>query len=194
MRKAEDARNLEQRMRSSLEHGRMAEDIKSVRLDKVISRASTKHMIARPLLVLALHLNRSLSYGQFAMKNSIRVIFPEILDLTPFTITGNLSTVFSIPISAPLPTLPRSTTPTQPSTLHVGLSTAYLLSSTITANIPSVFTSASEATRVLFRMARPTTLHHDLSSSRLQVGKVSRYGCIRNEDDAMNLMYRLRRG
>ena len=51
-------------------------------------------------------------YGQYAAKNSVRIIFQEILDLTPFTTSGNLSTVPSIPISTPPPSIPRSTTPT----------------------------------------------------------------------------------
>ena len=51
-------------------------------------------------------------YGQYAAKNNVRIIFPEILDLTPFTTSGNLSTVPSIPISTPPPSIPRSTTPT----------------------------------------------------------------------------------
>lgn len=65
----------------------------------------------KPPPVLALHLNRSMHYGQYAAKNNIRIAFSEILDLTSFTTSGNLSTVPSIPISTPPPNIPRSTTP-----------------------------------------------------------------------------------
>ena len=47
-RKAKDARKLEMKLRASLEHGRLEEDVKGVKLDKVFSKASTKQaMIAR---------------------------------------------------------------------------------------------------------------------------------------------------
>lgn len=62
--------------------------------------------------MLALHINRSIHYGQYATKNNVRVFFPEVLDLTPFTTSGNLSTVPTSAISTPPPSLPRSTTPT----------------------------------------------------------------------------------
>ena len=64
--------------------------------------------------MLALHLNRSVHFGHYAAKNNCRVHFPEVLDLTPFTTSGKLSTSPSSPISAPPPPLPltRSTTPT----------------------------------------------------------------------------------
>lgn len=66
----------------------------------------------QPPPVLALHLNRSIHSGQYAAKNNVHIFFPEILDLTSFTTSGNLSTVPSIPISTPPPSIPRSTTPT----------------------------------------------------------------------------------
>ena len=50
-RRAKDARKLEARLRASLDHGRLEEDVKGVKLDKVLSRASTKQaMIARVYL------------------------------------------------------------------------------------------------------------------------------------------------
>ena len=49
--------------------------------------------------VLVLHLNRSAYYGS-AAKNPCCVQFPEILDVTPFTTTGQLSTIPSSPISS----------------------------------------------------------------------------------------------
>jgi ubiquitin carboxyl-terminal hydrolase 1 len=57
-------------------------------------------------------------YGQYAAKNNVRVVFPEVLDLTPFTTSGSLSTDPSNPISPPPPpppssaVFPRATTPT----------------------------------------------------------------------------------
>lgn len=83
--------------------------------------------------MLALHLNRSVHYGHYASKNNCRVIFPEILDLTPFTTSGQLSTVPSKPISTPPPSLPphlaRSTTPT-PAT-YTSPRTLYRLSAVV---------------------------------------------------------------
>ncbi|TDL29950.1 cysteine proteinase [Rickenella mellea] len=112
--RAREARRLEARVKAALEEGRIEEDLKGVKMEKVISKASTKQaMIARPPKVLVLHLNRSVHYGNYAGKNSCRILFPEILDLTPYTTSGQLSTVPSVPISTPSPALPRSTTPTQ---------------------------------------------------------------------------------
>jgi ubiquitin carboxyl-terminal hydrolase 1 len=63
--------------------------------------------------ILALHLNRSAYYGHYASKNSCSVIFPEVLDLTPFTTSGALSIAPQAPISKPASALPpRSSTPT----------------------------------------------------------------------------------
>ncbi|PCH40792.1 cysteine proteinase [Wolfiporia cocos MD-104 SS10] len=112
-RRAREARKLATRVKTALDEGRIEEDIKGVKMEKVFSRASTKQaMIARPPRVLVLHLNRSVHYGHYASKNTCRVTFPEILDLTPYTTSGQLSTVPYRPISAPPPPLLRSTTPT----------------------------------------------------------------------------------
>jgi ubiquitin carboxyl-terminal hydrolase 1 len=112
-RRVKEAKKLETKIKLALEEGRIEDDIKGVKMDKVFSKASTKQaMIARPPPVLALHLNRSIHSGHYAAKNNIRIIFPEILDLTSFTTSGNLSTIPSIPISTPPPSIPRSTTPT----------------------------------------------------------------------------------
>ncbi|TFY52843.1 hypothetical protein EVJ58_g9784 [Rhodofomes roseus] len=91
--RAREARKLVARVKAALDDGRIEEDIKGVKMEKVFSRASTKQaMIARPPRVLALHLNRSVHYGHYASKNTCRVIFPEVLDLTPYTTSGQLST------------------------------------------------------------------------------------------------------
>jgi ubiquitin carboxyl-terminal hydrolase 1 len=66
----------------------------------------------QPPAVLALHMNRSVHSGQYAFKNNVRILFHELLDLTTFTTSGKLSTVPSVPISSPPPSVPRSTTPT----------------------------------------------------------------------------------
>ena len=50
--------------------------------------------------MLALHLNRSVHFGTYASKNTARVCFPDVLDLTPFTTSGMLSTSPSFPISS----------------------------------------------------------------------------------------------
>ncbi|TFY55735.1 hypothetical protein EVG20_g9207 [Dentipellis fragilis] len=117
-RRAREARKLASRVKAALDEGRLEEDIKDVKLERVFSKVSTKQaMIARPPPVLVLHLNRSMHIGGYASKNSLRVAFPEFLDLTPFTTSGKLSTVPSVPISSPPPPIPRSTTPT-PATLE----------------------------------------------------------------------------
>ena len=51
--------------------------------------------------VLTLHLNRSLHFGYYASKNTCQVEFPEILDLSPFATSGQLSTKPDLPISSP---------------------------------------------------------------------------------------------
>ncbi|KZT06536.1 cysteine proteinase [Laetiporus sulphureus 93-53] len=108
-----DAQKLLARMKAALDDGRIEEDIKGVKMEKVFSRGSTKQaMIARPPRVLVLHLNRSMHYGHYATKNTCRVAFPEILDLTPYTTSGQLNLKPSDPISRPVPPIPRSTTPT----------------------------------------------------------------------------------
>ncbi|KAI8982742.1 hypothetical protein BD414DRAFT_490985 [Trametes punicea] len=130
--RARDARKLLARVKAALDEGRIEEDIKGVKMEKVVSRASTKQsMIARPPPVLALHLNRSMHFGHYAAKNNCRVVFPEILDLTPYTTSGQLSTQPTAPISSPPPPIPiqRSITPT-PSTYAVPR-TLYRLSAVV---------------------------------------------------------------
>ncbi|PPQ76297.1 hypothetical protein CVT24_009145 [Panaeolus cyanescens] len=101
-----EVKRMEERVRNALEQGRIEDDaiFEGIRLDKVVSSASTKQaMIARPPQVLALHLNRSVHYGGYAAKNTIRVYFPEVLDLTPYTTSGSLSVVPTNAISTPSP-------------------------------------------------------------------------------------------
>lgn len=120
---------MEDKVRVAIKEERIEDDLKDVRMEKVFSPMSTKQaMIARvsiappslltqltlfkPPPVLALHINRSVHYGHYASKNNVRLLFPEVLDLTPYTTSGNLSTVPTSAISTPPPALPRSTTPT----------------------------------------------------------------------------------
>uniref|UniRef100_A0A8H8CKW5 ubiquitinyl hydrolase 1 n=1 Tax=Psilocybe cubensis TaxID=181762 RepID=A0A8H8CKW5_PSICU len=113
-----EVKRMEQRLRKIMEDGRIEDDslLEGIRLEKVVSPASTKQaMIARPPPVLALHLNRSVHYGHYAAKNTIKVIFPEVLDITPYTTSGSLSTVPTSTISTPPPPLtPRYYQPTIP--------------------------------------------------------------------------------
>jgi ubiquitin carboxyl-terminal hydrolase 1 len=153
-----EVKRLALRLKTALEEGRVEEDIKGIKIEKVFSRASTKQaMIARvggfyyalpvvllivrhmqPPPVLALHLNRSVHFGTYASKNTARVQFPEILDLTQFTTSGMLSTSPSIPISSPMPMPPPA---------------AAASDNSIPAPINKIHTSASPAPRVLYRLA-----------------------------------------
>ncbi|CAG7848422.1 SubName: Full=Related to UBP1-ubiquitin-specific protease {ECO:0000313/EMBL:CCA71698.1} [Serendipita indica DSM 11827] len=129
--RTKDVKKLAAKVKEALETGRIEEDIKGVTLEKVISKSSTKQaMIARAPPVLALHLNRSAFYGHYAAKNNCSVSYPEILDLTPFTTSGALSTSPQSPISKPTPGIPpRSSTPT-PST-YSNPRTLYRLASVV---------------------------------------------------------------
>ncbi|KAF5322338.1 hypothetical protein D9619_000232 [Psilocybe cf. subviscida] len=101
-----EVKRMESRVKTALTEGRIEDDslLEGVRLERVVSPASTKQaMIARAPPVLALHLNRSLHYGQYASKNTIKIYFPEVLDLTAFTTSGSLSTIPTSSISTPSP-------------------------------------------------------------------------------------------
>ncbi|KAG8948616.1 hypothetical protein FRC03_000671 [Tulasnella sp. 419] len=100
--RARQTKKLQQKVQEALDQRDIEQDIKGVKLEKVVSSCSTKQvMIARPPPILALHLNRSSYFGAgYASKNSCRVEFPEILNLTPYTTSGQLSTAPSAPISA----------------------------------------------------------------------------------------------
>jgi ubiquitin carboxyl-terminal hydrolase 1 len=194
--RVKDARKLELRVQSALDHGRLEEDVKGVKMEKVFSRASTKQaMIARPPQVLALHLNRSLSYGHYAAKNTVRILFPEFLDLTPFTTSGNLSTKPSVPISSQPPLLPRSTTPT-PATYAVQR-IIYRLSAVVCH-----YGQHSFGHYVCYRRKpRPVSYgSRRFAPPRLadplgcDCEKCQRYGPVRDDDEAVDSMYRPGRG
>ncbi|GLB34223.1 putative peptidase C19 family protein [Lyophyllum shimeji] len=129
-RRLKEVKKMEKRVKAALDEGRIEDDLPDVRMDKVFSKASTKQaMIARPPQVLALHINRSVHYGQYAAKNTVRVLFPEVLDLTPYTTSGSLSVDPTAAISTPPPSVPRSTTPTPSTYAHPR--TLYRLSSVV---------------------------------------------------------------
>ncbi|OAX43276.1 cysteine proteinase [Rhizopogon vinicolor AM-OR11-026] len=194
--RARDARKLEIKLQTALDHGRVEEDIKGVRLEKVFSKASTKQaMIARPPQVLALHLNRSLSYGHYATKNTVRILFPEFLDLTPFTTSGNLSTTPSVPISSQPPLLPRSTTPT-PATYSVQR-VIYRLSAVVCHygqhSFGHYICYRRKPRPISYGSRRfaPPRLAHPLDCD---CDKCKRYGPVRDDDEAVDSMYRPGRG
>ena len=129
------------------------------------------------------------------MKNSIRIIFPEILDLTPFMTSGSLSTVPSVPISAPPPNLPRSTTPTQ--AMYSTPRTIYRL-----AAVVCHYGQHSFGHYVCFRRKprppscgatrfAPPRLVHPLGC---ECEKCLRNGNIRDDDEPVDSMYRSGRG
>ncbi|KAF8324621.1 uncharacterized protein EI90DRAFT_3075243 [Cantharellus anzutake] len=94
-----EMRKLEILLKAALTEGRIEEDIRGLKVERVVSRASKQVMIARAPQILVLHLNRSIYHGS-AAKNPCRVQFPEVLDLTPFTTSGQLSVLPSSPISS----------------------------------------------------------------------------------------------
>ncbi|RUP01823.1 hypothetical protein BC936DRAFT_140660 [Jimgerdemannia flammicorona] len=66
------------------------------------TRTTKNTMIANPPRALCLHLSRSVYHPNgTALKNQCRVIFPEKLDLAPFTTTGHLSTKPEANLSGP---------------------------------------------------------------------------------------------
>ncbi|KAG9120927.1 hypothetical protein FRC07_003334 [Ceratobasidium sp. 392] len=94
-----EVRKHEELVRKALTDRKVEDEIKGLKLEKVYSRRSTKQvMIARPPPVLALHLQRSAFFGR-AVKNPCRVSFPEYLDVTQFTTSGQLNTAPTLPIS-----------------------------------------------------------------------------------------------
>ncbi|EJU06674.1 cysteine proteinase [Dacryopinax primogenitus] len=101
--RGKEAKKLEGRVKEAIDGGRVEEDIKGVKVEKVYSSSSSKQtMIARPPPILVLHVNRSTYFGHgYAGRNSCRVYFPELLDLTPFTTGGELNLLPNVSLSAP---------------------------------------------------------------------------------------------
>ncbi|KAL1747282.1 hypothetical protein HDZ31DRAFT_80636 [Schizophyllum fasciatum] len=127
-----EAQRQEAVVRTALEEGRIEDELPGVTLDKAISHASTKQaMVARPPPVLVLHMNRSVHFGYGgAAKNPMRIAFPEMLDLTPFTTSGSLSLSPTEQISTPTAAGPsRGATPTPAS--YASARTLYRLSAAV---------------------------------------------------------------
>ncbi|KAG9073749.1 hypothetical protein FS749_014720 [Ceratobasidium sp. UAMH 11750] len=114
-----ETRKHEELVRKALVDRKVEEEIKGLKMEKVYSKRSTKQvMIARPPPVLALHLQRSAFFGR-AVKNPCRVSFPEYLDITPFTTSGQLNTTPTLPISQPTTPI---TTPVDGTPFHFPVS------------------------------------------------------------------------
>ena len=169
-----EVKKMEKRVKIALEEGRIEDEsyLEGVRIEKVVSPASTKQaMIARvsvivfeqlypyidakknyqPPPVLALHLNRSVHYGQYASKNTIRVQFPEVLDLTPYTTSGSLSTD---PINALSTPSPRPTIQSQISSSAADSSSVSATSSQPRrSTTPTPETYAPGLQRTIYRLA-----------------------------------------
>lgn len=91
-------REIEKRLRL----GQIEDDFEQdTHVQRTISRLSTKQiMFAKPPKILCLHLSRSAFHPSGAVyKNTCQLIFPEYLDLSPYTTGGTLSTQPQIPIS-----------------------------------------------------------------------------------------------
>ncbi|KAF8967428.1 hypothetical protein BDZ97DRAFT_1916718 [Flammula alnicola] len=153
-----EVKRMEQRVKTALAEGRIEDEslLEGVRLERVVSPASTKQaMIARPPPVLALHLNRSVHYGQYATKNNIKVYFPEVLDLTPYTTSGSLSTIPTNSISTPSP----PPTTSQPVLIQSSGSSTISSAASATSSqprrstTPTPETYAPGAQRTIYRLA-----------------------------------------
>ncbi|TFK18075.1 cysteine proteinase [Coprinopsis marcescibilis] len=152
--RVKEVRKHEGRVAAALSQGRIEDDLKDVRIEKVFSPASTKQaMVARPPPVLCLHLNRSVHYGSYAGKNNCRVLFPEVLDLTPYTTSGSLSTVPTASISTPPPPASQSQSTTAspaPSRSRTGTPAA----SSIPGSVDSAAAgNGSVAGRTIYRLS-----------------------------------------
>lgn len=85
--------------------GRIEEEDDQDRLPLLnsVSRMSTKQvMLAKPPKVLCLHISRSAFLNTGAIyKNTCQILFPEYLDVSPFSTNGTLHTQPNLPISTP---------------------------------------------------------------------------------------------
>ncbi|KAI8146171.1 hypothetical protein BJV82DRAFT_600766 [Fennellomyces sp. T-0311] len=84
-----------------LKGNRIEEELEGIQ--RAASSLSTKQvMFAKPPKILCLHLSRSAFHASGAVyKNTCQILFPEYLDLAPYTTTGILSTQPNAPISTP---------------------------------------------------------------------------------------------
>ena len=109
----------------------------------------------QPPPVLALHLNRSVHYGQYASKNTIRVQFPEVLDLTPYTTSGSLSTDPINALSTPSPRPSSSSTQSQSASSSAADSSSISATSSNPrrSTTPTPETYAPGLQRTIYRLA-----------------------------------------
>lgn len=92
-------RLLEDRLQTSRFQESLEED---AWLERHVSRSTKQVMFAKPPKVLCLHLIRSAFAASGALfKNQCQILFPEILDLAPYTTSGTLSTHPTRPMSTP---------------------------------------------------------------------------------------------
>jgi ubiquitin carboxyl-terminal hydrolase 1 len=88
--------------------GRIEEEDEHDRLPllKSVSRMSSKQvMLAKPPKILCLHISRSAFLNTGAVyKNTCQILFPEYLDVSPFSTNGTLNTQPNLPISTPAST------------------------------------------------------------------------------------------
>jgi ubiquitin carboxyl-terminal hydrolase 1 len=97
-------RKIERRFKA----GRIEEEDEQDRLPllKSVSRMSSKQvMLAKPPKILCLHISRSAFLNTGAVyKNTCQLLFPEYLDVSPFSTNGTLNTQPDLPISTPTTT------------------------------------------------------------------------------------------
>ncbi|KAL7412237.1 hypothetical protein BDY24DRAFT_393710 [Mrakia frigida] len=99
--------DLVESVKTLVREARWEDDVEGVKWELVEGGISTRQdmfSLAPPLL--ALHLNRSSYSSHYASKNPCRILFPSLLDLTPFCTTGSLSLSPSSSISTPPPPPP----------------------------------------------------------------------------------------
>ena len=75
-------------------------DLGEIKLDKFFQSAMKQMMFARPSETLVIHLNRSHHFANgYAVKNTCKIIFPELLDLNPYSTNSQLKIQPDGPIS-----------------------------------------------------------------------------------------------
>ncbi|KAI8087750.1 uncharacterized protein B0P05DRAFT_584969 [Gilbertella persicaria] len=94
-----------QQVEYRLKMGRIEEEDDQDRLPllRSVSRMSSKQvMLAKPPKILCLHISRSAFLNTGAVyKNTCQLMFPEYLDVSPFSTNGTLHTQPNVPISIP---------------------------------------------------------------------------------------------
>jgi len=123
-------------------------------------------------------------HGHYAAKNVCYVEFPEFLDLTPFTTSGQLSTAPTVPISSPSQSPSRSLTPTPP---NINAPRTYYRLSAVVCH----YGQHSYGHYICYRRKprSPVAGAHRFSPPKLacpwtcECDKCSRFGNVRMDDD-----------